>query len=536
MIRVFLVFLLTLPLFAEINITKEWLEEKPRSSYKDFYLWRYLNKDISPEEAIWALGETKNVNNKLFYRYAKKLNHTETSRVVTCMKMSHTKIIKEDSNCIELGLTPYKATKLSSKELQNVIKKIENDFPKTAQIFSIIKNPMPFQDLINSEAEIFYGTFLEVGGVYRRTHFNHHLHIKTLQKIKSDTKNFQRFIRKVVLSPKLNKLQESLFQVDPKGLDHKSQFYLAVNAIKHKKYNLALKYLEESSKTAYFKFDKDKVNFWKYKLTNNKQILNELAKSWDINIYSLYAKEHTGEKITNSVFEFPNTTSDSKYNIDNPFLWLKVLRESKKMDEKKMKSFENLFNSKLLSGHLAFVQERFHNYKKSFYPSPYDEYISKYSKQRQALINSIARQESRFIPTSISHSYAMGVMQIMPFLSKALAKEMDEEYDIDKQLDAATNLRYAHKHLNWLEKRLSHPLFIAYAYNGGIGFTNRMLKSGIFKKGKYEPYLSIELVPYDESKRYGKKVLANYVMYYNHTHKAKISITSLLQNLTKPHQ
>jgi soluble lytic murein transglycosylase len=113
---------------------------------------------------------------------------------------------------------------------------------------------------------------------------------------------------------------------------------------------------------------------------------------------------------------------------------------------------------------------------------------------------------------------------------------MDEEYDIDKQLDAATNLRYANRHLNWLEKRLAHPLFIAYAYNGGIGFTNRMLKSGIFKKGKYEPYLSMELVPYDESKRYGKKVLANYVMYYNHTHKAKISVTSLLQNLTKPHQ
>lgn len=537
MIRVFLVFLLTLPLFGEINITKEWLQEKPRSSYKDFYIWRYLNKEISPQEAIWALGEAKNVNNKLFYRYAKKLKHTETSRIVSCMKMSQTKIIHEDSTCIKLGLTPYKATKLSHKELHSVIEKIKNEYPKMAQIFTIVKSPMPFQDLINSEAEIFYGTFLEVGGVYRRTHFNHHLHTKTLKKIESDTKNFKRFIRKVVLSPKLNKLQESLLQVDAKNLDHKSQFYLAINAIKHKKYKLALNYLDASSKTAYFKFDKDKVDFWRYKLTNNKSILETLAKSWDINIYSLYAKEHTNEKITNSVFEFPNTTTtESKYNLDNPFLWLKVLKESKKMDKSKMESFENLFNSKLLSGHLAFVQERFFNYKKSFYPSPYDEYISQYSKQRQALINAIARQESRFIPTSISHSYAMGVMQIMPFLSKALAKEMKEKYDIDKQLDAATNLRYAHRHLNWLEKRLSHPLFIAYAYNGGIGFTNRMLKSGIFKKGKYEPYLSMELVPYDESKRYGKKVLANYVMYYNHTHKAKISITSLLQNLTKPHQ
>jgi soluble lytic murein transglycosylase len=86
-------------------------------------------------------------------------------------------------------------------------------------------------------------------------------------------------------------------------------------------------------------------------------------------------------------------------------------------------------------------------------------------------------------------------MQIMPFLSKAIAKELQEPYDIDKQLEAKTNIRYAHHHLNFLEKRLKHPLFIAYAYNGGIGFTKRVLKSGLFKSGEYEPFFEYGTCP-----------------------------------------
>ena len=126
----------------------------------------------------------------------------------------------------------------------------------------------------------------------------------------------------------------------------------------------------------------------------------------------------------------------------------------------------------------------------------------------------------------------MGTMQIMPFLSKAIAKELKESYNIFDQFDAKTNLRYANHHLNYLERKLDHPLYIAYAYNGGIGFTKRLLKTELFKKGKYEPFLSMELLPYDETKKYGKKVLANYFIYNNHINKKKkIKLTSLIKNI-----
>ncbi len=54
---------------------------------------------------------------------------------------------------------------------------------------------------------------------------------------------------------------------------------------------------------------------------------------------------------------------------------------------------------------------------------PYYDNIKDYNKTRQALILAIARQESRFIPTAISVSYALGMMQFMPFLANHIGKK-----------------------------------------------------------------------------------------------------------------
>ncbi len=48
-------------------------------------------------------------------------------------------------------------------------------------------------------------------------------------------------------------------------------------------------------------------------------------------------------------------------------------------------------------------------------------------------------------------------------------------------------------------------------------------KNGLFSKDskykKFEPFLSMELLPYNETRKYGKKVLANYYIYKNHIDK-----------------
>lgn len=531
-----LVLIISNTLSASTSISKEWLEQQPRSYAKDFYIWRYLNQNIPPKNAIWALGEARNVNNKLLFRYANKLKHQETNNVIKCMKSSAKDLVFKNADCIAVGLSVYKATKLSKKELNHVISTIKTKYPTLTKSFEIINSPISFIKLLETNNTIFYNTFNKCGKKFRTKNFNHHLPMEIIKILQKDKKKFAQTIKLIVTNLKLYKIQQSLFHIDSQKLNHESTFFLAINAIRHKKNNIAIKYLKEAYQKAYFQFDKDKVLYWQYRLTKNQNYLKQLSNSWDVNLYSLIGNELLDTKIKNSIFEIkPTNFKKSNYDITNPFEWLKVLRNSKKMNKIKMEKYNKLFTTQETIGHLAFIKERFDKYKNSYFVNPYKEYIKNYSKKRQVLINAIARQESRFIPTSISTAYALGVMQIMPFVSKAIAKELQENYDIDKQLEAKTNIRYAHHHLNFLEKRLKHPLFIAYAYNGGIGFTKKVLKSGLFNDGKYEPYLSMELIPYNESKRYAKKVLLNYVMYYNNIHKEKIKMINLLQKLKSPY-
>ncbi|MBS9778759.1 MAG: hypothetical protein KGV58_00450 [Campylobacteraceae bacterium] len=92
-------------------------------------------------------------------------------------------------------------------------------------------------------------------------------------------------------------------------------------------------------------------------------------------------------------------------------------------------------------------------------------------------------------------------------------------------------LKFANSHLDYLEKHLHEPLFIAYAYNGGIGFTKRLFtQKGLFKKGKYEPYMSMELINYKESREYGKKVITNYAQYAK-LYNLPIKLSHLYKNL-----
>lgn len=532
-LKTILLLLLTTFLFAtDDKITLDWLEKQPRSYAKDFYIWRYLNKDISPQQANEALSQVKYFNNKIFYRYINKSDDEVYKDYKSCMKSKTSILVEKPDYCIEAGLSIYEATKLSKQNLQKVINKVKPEYLKFAQKLEVINSAIPFKSLELSDSETFFGVFNQCGGVYRVKYFNQFFPRGLLKKLKNE-KEFGLTVKLIVTNPKMTKAQKSLLQLDDSSLDFKTTFHLAINAIKHKKQKRAFKYLESAYKKAYFKMEKDNVTFWQYQLTKNKKYLETIASSWDVNIYTLYANELLKKEQKHIIYTIKqDTKSNIKFDISNPFNWLKVLNDTKKVDGKKLQKYQERFITDDTLGHLAFVKERYHRYRNSYFVTPFKKHLKKLAKERQALIYAIGRQESRFIPTSISSAYAMGTMQIMPFLSKAIARQLKEPYDIDKQLEARTNLKYANHHLNYLTRKLDNPLFVAYAYNGGIGFTRRLLKSGFFKKGEYEPYLSMELLPYDETKKYGKKVLANYFIYYNYLNKDKnITFQSLINSI-----
>ena len=159
--------------------------------------------------------------------------------------------------------------------------------------------------------------------------------------------------------------------------------------------------------------------------------------------------------------------------------------------------------------------------------------MKQFNNDTQALLYALGRQESLFIPTAISTSYALGVMQLMPFNVTAIAKQMGESEKITYQdmFDPAINIPYAEYFTRPLLKEFKHPLFISYAYNGGPGFTRRLLETKqLFKKDNpLDPWYSMEMIPYEETRKYGKKVLANYIIYQKSFGK-EIDIQKTLQD------
>lgn len=520
--------------YCNESITLQWLEDKPRSTTKDFYIWQFLQQDITPQEAQFALGEAKNVNMILFTRYAKKLHHEETNAIIECINSQAVNLITQSSDCLALGLTPSKAISLDYNQKLQAIDILKNTYPDEATVLKVFNAPLPFTKLLATPPNLFFKIFNQSPLPFVEEFFNYRISTSLLDKL-SSFEEFNQSISRIVTNESLKNLQESLLaSFDTTKLNHQSLFFLALNALQYEQNELAVYYLEEASKKAYSKRSKDKILFWRYKITQQNELLDELSNSLDINLYSLYAKEQLNKLPDNIEYTInAQETVPSSFDTTNPFAWIEVLENMKNKSLEDIQEYETLFNTEETLPHLAYVYERLSKYQTFYFITPYAKYLESYDVKRQALIYALAKQESHFIPTAISHSYALGVMQIMPFLSKNIAEELKESYLIYDQFKPEINLKYANYHLDYLEKHLVNPLYIAYAYNGGIGFMKRTIEKGFTQKeSPYEPFLSMELMSNEESREYGKQVLANYYIYINHLDKNnRTKLSTLLENL-----
>jgi soluble lytic murein transglycosylase len=252
-------------------------------------------------------------------------------------------------------------------------------------------------------------------------------------------------------------------------------------------------------------------------------------------MYTLLAADLTGDKYPKTIIT-PKISKRSIWGIDaeDPIDWANMKRKlfSGNVD---LDDLAEECESQETIGMHTYIKARACNFTKSYFPMPYRDIMKKFPIERQALIYAIARQESRFVPASVSRSFALGMMQFMPFLIDHVAKQKGEKIDYDEIFNPYKAIEYADYHLDYLTKYLYHPLFIAYAYNGGIGFTKRLIrKKGNFRPGPFEPYLSMEKMNNVEAREYGKKVLTNYVIYMNKLGKP-MRLLPFIKTLTDPY-
>ena len=128
----------------------------------------------------------------------------------------------------------------------------------------------------------------------------------------------------------------------------------------------------------------------------------------------------------------------------------------------------------------------------------------------EALLFGLARQESRFVPDIVSSAGAVGLMQLMPPTASWVAKQMGRtDYRPSQIADPAVNTQFgAFYYKYWLDRLEGMPALAAAAYNAGPG------RAQAWRNGApLEGAIWVESIPFNETRDYVKKVLANTMFY-----------------------
>ncbi len=492
---------------------------------KDFVIYNFIkDKNSTEEDAKYLYKEIKRPTSRLkrlFFDKTKDLDFVYPNRC---------------KDCKYVNISPKSFEKLSLKKKKAEYLKTKKRIKKRVSWMEAIIAKDSFAYLAKKDGKDFLKLFFKTSNDYRVKTLNKPFPSGFLSRL-ANQKKFYRFVMMTAMNKKLDNLQKSLIKLSPKRkkLDFNTAFYLGLIALNQNDEKKALEFFKSSLQRTTSKASRDKARFWIYLTSKDEKALHELAKSSDLSFYTYLAREKLNIIHHEIITPKPNTDTLKDFNITDPFMWAKVKDD---FDSSSLKNeFADIFYTKQTLPHYTYLKERANGFKKYYFIRPYDKFLNEQNTSRKILVNSLARQESRFVPASVSTSYALGFMQFMPFLVRSTAKENNitnfEYFDILKPENA---VKFANTHLDFLEKYLHSPLFIAYAYNGGLGFTRSLFnKRGLFQKGKYEPYMSMELVHYSESRKYGKKVLLNYSI-YSKIYDNNITLESLVMdtlNLSK---
>jgi len=471
------------------------LKDMPKSIEKDFYIWRFISdNNTSKEDAIKSAKMIFRINSKLAKAYNKKTSLTLPKRV-------------------------YKPSKANIDRYKIVMKQL-----KTSNNFY-----QSWLNLNNSDKLIVF----ILGGKEIRTKLDHKLDTKTYENLTKEW-NINQFIFRV-LKDNLPNLKDTILNSKPikaNRISYNNLLLLGFRDLKlGNRYNASYFFYNAFYK-APTRFYADRAIFWLYMATKKSQYLQKVAHSYDFNMYKLIALDFLNKPYPMPATAKLNKINNANINVTNPIEWAKL---KKKIFAKKAnwQVLEKKYNSIYTASYYYYILNKASHDTKQYFPILHKEILNKYPINRQAMLLALGRQESHFIPASVSSSFALGMMQFMPFLVKHIAKVRHQSIKLEDMFNPKIALEFANTHLDYLNKHLYNPIFVAYAYNAGIGYTRRMLRKNIFKDGAYEPYISLEMVDNSQANHYAKKVLANYVIYRMLLGKP-IKITKIINELLHP--
>ena len=515
--------------------TYEELKKEPKSLAKDYYINRLINEGSYTKEQIADLSRDVFRKAGLVQKSIDKILPPKAAPS-KCPGINAKNITQANLTCQNLLTSIAFSLKLDNHTREILAANLAKTNPEKSKILLALNEVNPAKAFANlNDTKSFLELFNASSPQNKSILFSESFDANFMTKLYSQ-KGFTNLLNDIVLNKKYEGFRRNLLSIDPAITEKNDAFTLGLHAILLGQDDIAFSLFARAKSTFERAWQRDNATFWQYQISKNESFLKELGASKDANIYSLYARDLIGGEPLEVIVPRPSKQNIENFDVSDPFLWNKTAALAKDMNATQASEFAKKFYTNESIGAYAYFMQKAHGWEKQYFLMPSSPELEGISNERKSMIYALARQESLFIPSVVSTSYALGMMQFMPFLANAIGKKELKipNFDQDDLFKTDIAFKFANHHLNYLDKFLYHPLFTAYAYNGGIGFTKKLItRDDMFKEGKFEPFLSIELVPVGETRSYGKKVLANYVIYMALTG-SNIKISQLFENLTKP--
>ncbi len=294
---------------------------------------------------------------------------------------------------------------------------------------------------------------------------------------------------------------ERVFNNSDNNFRSKSAYWLAlVNIEKKSKNSIINDWLKESSK--------NRFSFY------GQNAALKLGK-FNFKEESLPKKEPTKYK---DLFEVVNIIINSKQSSKKIFPFFEKIFELSSLDEEKYYILERAYNlsdknivgklsKKLKTPSLKYSYPEI----KEFIPNKF-----KNSLHTLALIQAIVHQESNFSINAYSSAGARGLMQLMPFTAKKVARDLKIKYYKSRLTrNPQYNILLGTTYINEMLAKFNNSLPLALAaYNAGPGRVKIWLKRYGDPRQNQISYVNwIESIPISETRFYVQKVLSNLRIY-----------------------
>ena len=294
---------------------------------------------------------------------------------------------------------------------------------------------------------------------------------------------------------------ENVFNNSDNNFRSKSAYWLALSHIKKKSdRNIINKYLEESSKNKFsFYGQNSALKLGIFNLPSEKKNLQKPSNYDDlINVINILSQSGQKTKKTYPFFEklfLLSSIDQEKYYVLN------------KANSITDKSIVSKLSKKLIIPSAEFSYPEVNE----FIPKKF-----KNSKSTIALIHAIIHQESNFSINAYSSAGARGLMQLMPFTAKKVARDLKIKYYKKKlTTNPQYNILLGTTYINEMLIKFNNSLPLALAaYNAGPGRVKIWIKRYGDPRQKQISYENwIESIPISETRFYVQKVLSNLRIY-----------------------